>query len=100
MSDGIGEWYKAQREREMNSMTQEERDTYLSPRPRLKQKASLRETPAYDDLTDDGIIYGEPPFWRQAINGARDTFRRQRETVPVATLCAASFFIGLWVGSL
>ena len=99
MSDGIGEWYKAQREREMKSMTQEERDAYLAPRPRPKQKNPEREMPVYDDLTDDGIVYVEPPFWRQAIDSVSAAYWRQRETVPVAALCATSFFLGYWVGS-
>ena len=100
MSDGIGEWYKARREHEMRDMSPEERAKYLAPRPRPEQKVLAREMNGFNDLTDANIIYEEPPHWRRAIDSILDTLKRQRETVPVVSLCAVSFFLGYWVGSV
>ena len=96
MSDGIGEWYKMQREYEMSKMTELEKEKYLAPKPRNPEKISPVKTKYNASLDHEGIIYGEPPFWRQALTSLRTSLKSRRKMLFIAACCMASFYLGLW----
>ena len=97
MSDGVSEWHKMRWEQELKSMTEDERHKAQQARPRAKPK---REMTPLDDLTDeDGVIYGEPPFWKQAWDRAISaTYGSERKMLQIAICSIASFWLGYWVG--
>jgi hypothetical protein len=102
MSDGIGEWYKLQRQEELKAMTEAEREQYLAPLPRHPERLSTRETPVSSFSTKpdyEGIIYGEPPFWRQAINSINRLLKSKRKMLQAVLYCTSFFWLGYWVGA-
>ena len=103
MSDGISEWHKLRWEQELKSMTKAEREKAQRARPRAKPKREIKShaQKTLDDLTDeDGVIYGEPPFWKQAWNWAvSTTFDPERKMLQIAICSIASFWLGYWAGA-
>ncbi len=105
MSDGITDWYRVQRERELKRMTEEERSEFLAPKPRIEkvkeetpEHKPTREMNTYDDLTDDGIMYGEPPLWQQALVSLGDLVRLRWPVLQIALYCSVAFALGYYLG--
>ena len=97
MSDGVSEWHKMRWEQELKAMSDEEREKALRPRPRPKPKREMKQ---FDDFTEDGVIYGEPPFWKQALDWASSkAYGSERKMLQIALCSIASFWMGYWVGA-
>ena len=57
-----------------------------------------REMNTYDDLTDDGIMYGEPPLWQQALVSLGDLVRLRWPVLQIALYCSVAFALGYYLG--